>query len=116
MLQLLPSLLQPLPLWDPLALVLELKLEMEPKTLPLPRALLRAPVLELARVLEQAFELQLNLSKRGQLGMQPTIVGSESTGEPATSTFASGFNACYRTWTKFRSASRDLATESAAGT
>lgn len=32
MLQLLPSLLQPLPLWDPLALVLELQLEMEPKT------------------------------------------------------------------------------------
>lgn len=89
MLQLLPSLLQPLPLWDPLALVLELQLEMEPKTLPLPQALLRAPVLELARMLEQAFELQLNLSKRGQLGMQPTIVGSESTGSPATSTFAS---------------------------
>ena len=88
--------------------------EMEPKTLPLPQALLRAPVPELARMLEQAFELQLNLSKRGQLGMQPTIVGSESTGEPATYTFASGFNACSRTWTKYRSAPRDLATESAA--
>ena len=115
MLQLLPSLLQPLPLWDPLALVLELQLEMEPKTLPLPQALLRAPVLELARMLEQAFELQLNLSKRGQLGMQSTIVGSESTGEPATSTFASGFNACARTWTKSRSTPR-FAIEFAAGT
>ena len=103
LLQLLPSLLQPLPLWDPLALVLELQLEMEPKTLPLPQALLRAPVLELPRMLKQAFELQLNLSKRGQLGMQSTIVGSESTGEPATSTFASGFNACSRTWTQYRS-------------
>lgn len=52
MLLLLPSLLQPLPLWDPLALVLELQLEMEPKTLPLPQALLRAPVLELARMFD----------------------------------------------------------------
>lgn len=116
MLQLLPSLLQPLPPWDPLALVLELQLEIEHFSLPLPQALLRAPVLELARMLEQAFELQLNLSKRGQLGMQPTLVGSESTGEPATSTFASGFNACSLTWTKYRSAPRYLATESAAGT
>lgn len=32
------------------------------------------------------------------------------------SAFASGFNACSRTWTKYRSAPRDLATESAAGT
>lgn len=56
--------------------------------LPLPQALLRTPVLELPRMLKEAFELQLNLSKRGQLGMQSTILGSESTGEPATSTFA----------------------------
>lgn len=51
MLQLLPSLLQPLPPWDPLALVLELQLEIEHLSLPLPQALLRAPVLELARML-----------------------------------------------------------------
>lgn len=94
-------------------MVLELKLEIEPKSLPLPQALLRAPVLELPRMLKQAFELQLNLSKRGQLGMQSTIVGSESTA--ATSTFASGFHACARTWTQSRSTPR-FAIEFAAGT
>lgn len=75
------------------------------KSLPLPQALLRAPVLELARMLEQAFELRVN----------GYATGSESTGEPATSTFASGFNEI-RTWTPSRSAPRYLATESAAGT
>jgi len=52
-------------------------------------------------MLEQAFEPQLDLSKRGQLGMQPILVGSESTGEPAASTSASGSNPCSRTWTKY---------------